>query len=147
MLYSCYMPNQNDSIPAWMMEICDHLNKRPDKAKYQLLLDGLFGINGLEKDSANEGIGFRLGFLFSDRPVSPNQICLYLSRYGIIKDTARQHSLDLIGLETPKRAVPYREAIPLESLAIGYFRRRPNLNDIDKIFTAYDTIEAKIKEL
>ena len=136
------MEPQKEQIPEWVAKIFDYLFEKP--YKYRELIDGSFAIKATE-DDPKDGFGFRVGFLFCE-DVSPVQMNSNLKRYSVVKDVAQAQSLDLIGLGTPKNAVPYREQFPLTSLAIGYIERQPNLEDIDRVFTAYDTIEARLKE-
>lgn len=125
-----------EKIPEWVKQISDHLLKKDPK--YSKLLDNSFWMQN------PEGFGVRVPFIFSAGD-SPKQMNYNLRVYGIIKDVVRIESLDLIGMQTPEVAGQYTEELPLTSLAIGYFGRRPSVPDVDRIFNAYDTIEAKLK--
>ena len=119
-------------IPGWMEEIFDYLEEKP--YRYSPLIDGHFGLRGSE-ENPGDGFGFSLGFLFS-AVVSPEQMELNLTKYRIVKNTAESEALDLIGTITEgtekrvKRVVAYRENLPLDTLAIGYFERRPTIDVI-----------------
>lgn len=138
------MINQKEQFQEGEEKICNYIWEKP--YKYKPLIEGSFGIvTPSEEGRILKGFGVNIGFLFSEA-VCPEQMSSNLKRFKIVKDVAQAESLDLIGLETPTRAVRYREQLPLNSLAIGYVERLPTFQEIDKIFTAYDTIEAKLKE-
>ena len=65
-------------------------------------------------------------------------------------EVTESEALDLIGTITEgtekrvKRVVAYRENLPLDTLAIGYFERRPTIDDIERVFSAYDRIKARL---
>lgn len=136
------MVEKTEQTPEWIDKILNYVIEKP--YKYHDLIEGSFGVRSLGKDSV-EGFGFKLGFLFSEA-ICPKQMDSNLAIYRIVKDTAQSETLDLIGLETEGRAVAYQDNFPLKTLAMGYLGRRPTSEDIDRVFSVYDTIKARLKE-
>lgn len=139
------MTEKSEQTPEWVDKIWDYLREKP--YKYGNFIDGSFAFGSPEKN--DEGFLFRIGFLFSDA-VCPEQMRSNLNIYEIVRDVAKSEFLDLIRLETGHEELPtptlYQENVPLEFLAIGYFGRKPNHEEIDRVFSSYDTIEARLKE-
>lgn len=137
------MSEKNKQFPEWSKPIINHLFEKP--YRYGELIENSFVIKAVEH-SPTEGYAFGLGFLFSGG-LCPEQMESDLRRYRIIVEVAQAESLDLIGRKKPLPSVTrYRRDLPLKTLAIGYLGKQPSLQEIDKVFSVYDTIEAKLKE-
>ncbi len=141
------MSEKNNQFPEWSKPILNHLFEKP--YRYRLLIDDSFVIKAVKHDPT-DGYAFGLGFLFSEflfsEGLCPEEMESNLRIYKIVETVAQAESLDLIGRKKPLSATRYRRDLPLKTLAIGYLGKQPSLQEIDKVFSAYDTIEARIKE-
>ena len=135
------MAEKTEQPPKWLEQIINHLEEKP--YKYRNLIKRSFALAPIGLNAV-EGYCFGLDFLFSEG-LCPEQMESDLQRYRIIEDVAQSESLDLIGKEGSAKAVLYRKDLPLNTLAIGYFGKQPGLQEVDKVFSAYDNIQVKLK--
>jgi len=143
---------RTEVTPEWLDNIYNYIFEKP--YRYKDLIEGCMGFIFTTEDTNEtiEGVCFNLGFLFLSDATYHEEIKKNANKYQVVKNISESTSLDLIGMKRVQGdkyfdVTRYQEGFPLKSLAIGYFGRRPTVEEIDRVFSAYDQIETRLDEL